>query len=68
MPPEIQRLCQAGAVALNLWMADAFELERLNYWYVPAGIAALWILGLIAAAGPAIRASKISPAIATRTV
>ncbi len=56
------------AVALNLWMAEAFELERLNYWYVPAGIAALWILGLIAAAGPAIRASKISPAIATRTV
>ena len=56
------------AVALNLWMADAFGLERLNYWYVPAGVAALWILGLLAAAGPARRASKISPAIATRTV
>lgn len=56
------------AVALNLWMAEAFDLERLNYWYVPAGIAALWLLGLVAAAGPARRASKISPAIATRTV
>ena len=56
------------AVALNLWLADAYGLERLNYWYVPAAVVALWILGLVAAAGPARRASKISPAIATRTV
>ncbi len=56
------------AVALNLWLADAYGLERLNYWYVPAAVAALWILGLVAVAGPARRASKISPAIATRTV
>ncbi len=56
------------AIALNLWMSEVFDLERLNYWYVPAGIASLWLLGLVAAAGPARRASKISPAIATRTV
>ncbi|MEM7082239.1 MAG: FtsX-like permease family protein [Pseudomonadota bacterium] len=56
------------AVALNIWLSDAFGLERLNYWYVPAGIAALWLLGLLAAAGPARRASNISPAVATRTV
>ncbi|MFK8031440.1 MAG: ABC transporter permease [Gammaproteobacteria bacterium] len=56
------------AVMLNLWLSAEFELETLNYWYVPAAVGALWILGLVAAAGPARRASKISPAIATRTV
>lgn len=60
-----------GAVltlAVNYWMVVSFELERLDPLYVPAGILALWLLGIIAVAGPAKKAASISPAIATRTV
>ena len=54
--------------AVNYWLVSSFELERLNALYVPVGIFALWGLGLLAVAGPAHRASGVSPAIATRTV
>jgi len=60
-----------GAVltlAVNYWMVVSFELERLDPLYVPAGILALWLLGILAVAGPAKKAASISPAIATRTV
>jgi len=60
-----------GAVltlAVNYWMVVSFELERLDPLYVPAGILALWLLGILAVAGPARKAASISPAIATRTV
>jgi putative ABC transport system permease protein len=55
-------------IAVNYWMVASFELERLDPVYVPAGVLALWLLGLLGVAGPARKASAISPAIATRTV
>ncbi len=55
-------------VALNFYLAQEFELERLHPFYLPTGIIILWVLGLLAVLGPARRASNISPAIATRTV
>ena len=55
-------------IAVNYWMVVSFELERLDPLYVPAGILSLWLLGLLGVAGPARKASAISPAIATRTV
>lgn len=53
---------------LNFWMVNEFSLGRLDWWYVPWGIAGLWLLGQAAAFVPARRAAMISPAIATRTV
>lgn len=58
----------ALTIALNMLLSDLFDLARLNYGYLIAGIFALWLLGLLAVAGPARRASLISPAIATRNV
>ncbi len=58
----------ALTIGLNYALASAFEIERLNYVYLVIGIATLWVLGFIAVADPARRASKVSPAIATRTV
>jgi len=55
-------------LGINYWLVTSFELERLDPVYVPAGILALWCLGLLAVLGPARRASNISPAIATRTI
>lgn len=57
-----------AAVAVNYWLVTRYELERLDPLYLPAGILAIWVLGLLAVAGPARRAARISPAVATRTV
>ncbi len=56
------------AVALNVWLVDTFETAPMDWYLVPAAMVTLWGVGLFAVAGPARRASRVSPAIATRTV
>ena len=56
------------AVALNIAMVEAFALEPLDWYVIPIAMIALLIVGQAAVAGPAKRASNISPAIATRSV
>jgi len=56
------------AVVFNVWLVDAYALEKLDLLYIPFGVVALWILGQLAVLMPAIKASGIAPAIATRTV
>ena len=57
----------ALAIGLNIVMVEAFSLEPLAWYVIPAGVIALWTVGQLAVAGPARRASNISPAIATRS-
>jgi len=56
------------AVALNIFMVQAFALTPLAWYVVPIAMIVLWLVGQAAVAGPARRASNISPAIATRSV
>ena len=56
------------ALVLGYWLSVSFELPRLNLYYLLAGVAALWVVGLVAALVPARRAALVSPAVATRTV
>ena len=56
------------ALALNQWLVSALEVPRLPLAILPAGVVALWALGLLAALGPAWRAARIPPAEATRSV
>jgi putative ABC transport system permease protein len=56
------------AYAINLWLMDAYQVPRLPASILPAGALLLWLLGQLAVLGPALRASAIPPAIATRTV
>ncbi|MFO1392168.1 MAG: FtsX-like permease family protein [Steroidobacteraceae bacterium] len=56
------------ALALGYWLSTTFELPRLPLYYLVAGVAILWAVGLIAALVPARRAALVSPAVATRTV
>lgn len=44
------------------------EMPRMPLWYLPAGALGLWLLGQIAVLGPALRASRVPPVVATRAV
>jgi putative ABC transport system permease protein len=56
------------SVALNIAMVEAFALEPLAWYVIPLAMITLWIVGQAAVAGPAKRASNITPAIATRSI
>ncbi len=56
------------AVALNLLLMKHYELPRLPLLYLPIGALVLWTLGQLAVLGPALRAARVPPVVATRSV
>jgi putative ABC transport system permease protein len=56
------------AVAINMWMVDAFGLQRVAWYLIPAAMGTLWLVGQLAVYGPARRATMVPPALATRSV
>jgi len=58
----------ALGLALNQLLVSKLEMTRLPAGYLAAGAALFWLLGVVAAYGPAWKAAGISPATATRSV
>ena len=56
------------AYAFSLYLMSAYQAPRLPWYYVPVGFVCLWLLGQLAVLGPALRASRVPPAVATRSV
>jgi len=56
------------AYALNYGLVSIVEGAKLQWHLVLAGVIILWIVSLVAALGPVLRTTRISPASATRTV
>jgi putative ABC transport system permease protein len=56
------------AIALNLVLMSRYELPRLPLGYLPVGALALWALGQLSVLAPALRASRVPPVVATRSV
>jgi putative ABC transport system permease protein len=56
------------ALGMNQWMLTQFEMQRLSASYVLIGVVVLLVLGQAAVFAPALRASKVSPVEATRSV
>jgi putative ABC transport system permease protein len=56
------------AYGFSLWLMLHYQGKLLPWHYVPIGFLCLWVLGQLAVLGPATRASRVSPAIATRSV
>jgi putative ABC transport system permease protein len=55
-------------VAVAYWLEVSFELPRLDWRYLPAGIVVLWAVSSLAVFEPARRAASVPPAIATRSI
>ena len=58
----------ALTIGLNIVLVNAFQLDPIDWYYIPVGMTILWFVGQLAVYGPARKASGIAPAIATRTV
>jgi putative ABC transport system permease protein len=56
----------ALALSLNLWMVNAFAMQRLNTSYALIGAIVVLLLGQAAVLWPAFKAASIPPALATR--
>ncbi|MBZ0114235.1 MAG: ABC transporter permease [Thermoanaerobaculia bacterium] len=57
-----------AASGLDVLIASQMDSERLGPTVLATGILLLWSLAILATIVPALRASKLSPALATRTV
>ena len=56
------------AIGLNIWLVQTFDLTPVAWYTIPAAMIALWLIGQLAVLGPARRASRVPPAVATRAV
>jgi putative ABC transport system permease protein len=56
------------AYAVNLWLIRHYELTRLPWTYLPLGASLMLVLGQLAVLAPALRASRVPPVVATRSV
>lgn len=56
------------ALTLNFWMAEKFEMARLNIGSTIAAAAIVLLLGQVAVLRPALRAASISPVVAIRNI
>lgn len=72
---ESSIICAIGIVAgcglgvlINMVLVNAMELETLAWWVFGVGALSMVVLTLLASVAPAIRASTIPPASATRTI
>ena len=57
-----------GAYGLNLLLVSHVSDVKLDWQLVVAGMVLLWINGLLSTVPPALRATMLSPSIATRSV
>lgn len=56
------------AVGVAWWLEVSFDMPRLDWRYLPVGVATLWLLSSLAVIEPARRAASVPPAVATRSV
>ena len=54
------------AFGINLYLMQHYQTTRLPWYYLPVSAIALWVLGQLAALGPALRAANVPPVVATR--
>jgi putative ABC transport system permease protein len=56
------------AWGLNFWLAKVAQAPKLDWTLLGGGMLLLWLSGILAALAPALRAMRVAPVVATRTV
>jgi putative ABC transport system permease protein len=56
------------AYGLNYWLTKVAEAPKLDWQLLAGGMVLLWLSGLLAALVPALRATRVAPVVATKTV
>lgn len=56
------------AVGFNIYLVDSFQMTPINWYYLPTGMFAMLIMGIISVWMPAQKASNVSPAVATQSI
>jgi putative ABC transport system permease protein len=56
------------AYSINLWLMSHYELSRLPLTYLPLGAVVLLVLSQSAVLWPAVRATRVPPSVATRSI
>jgi putative ABC transport system permease protein len=57
-----------AALAGGVLLARMYQTPQLPLYYLTGGVLLMWLVGLAAVSLPALRAARVSPAVATRTV
>jgi len=55
-------------IGFSIMLSSLFESPTMDWYYTPAGMAILILIGQAAVLGPSARAARIQPAIATRSI
>jgi putative ABC transport system permease protein len=55
-------------IGFNIFLVQAFNMPRIDWYYTPLGMLILVLVGLIAVLGPSRNAARVPPALATRSV
>lgn len=55
-------------IILNYFLVEYADAPKIDWILIAGGAAVLWVVGLLAALTPAMRATTVTPEIATRTV
>lgn len=56
------------AFGINLYLMQHYQMDRMPWYYLPVSAIALWLLGQLAVLGPALRAARVPPVVAMRSV
>ena len=56
------------AISFSLYLAQTFNIPEIEWYYYPMGIVVMLAVGVVAAWVPALKASDVSPAVATQSV
>jgi len=61
-------LGSALAYGIHLFLFSIMHIPKMSFALIPFGVVVLYVLGFVAVIGPALRATAVAPAVASRTV
>ena len=61
-------LGSALAYGIHLFLFSIMHIPKMSFALIPVGVLLLYALGFVAVIGPALRATAVPPAVASRTV